>query len=180
MRDDREFWLLIDGKLRQVQVALDRDKGLRLTEIWAQETGLGTPVHAAQTDLQGQRIYLVTHAEAGDSYFATAIDIQTHKILWQRRLGVSWRDDPIVLDGRVLTLDRAAAVYEFDPEKLSTALEGLQPAGRLVTPAPAPPETRALTSWNRRTEKRCSRLLRPESQERLKSRGTKQERIRKC
>ncbi len=141
---DREFWVLIDGQLHQLELVIERDKGLRLDEVWKHGTRLGSPLHAAQVDGSGEQVFVVTQSVDGDACLATAIHMGSNKIVWQRRLGVAWKHEPISLNGRILALDQAAALYEFDPNEATGEEEGRRTLGKLLA---APPEARGRDSF---------------------------------
>jgi outer membrane protein assembly factor BamB len=136
---DRDFWVLMDGHLHYMKLAMDRAKGLRLIPVWKNETRFGWPLQPAQVDDTGDRLFLVTQAE-GNASLASAVNADDGKVLWQTRLGLVWGADPEVLDNRVMAIDRAGALYEFDSNQPLDAVEEWQSAGRLVAP-PQPEAT---------------------------------------
>ncbi len=130
---ENDFWLLVDGRLSQWRLGLDRQHGLRLAPGWKLAEPLGWPLHAGQVDPGCDNLFVVTRALKGSACLATAVAAQTGRIQWQRRLGTVAALDPLLIDGRVLTQDRDGGLFLFDPDQ-DTPGDGQQwrSAGRLL------------------------------------------------
>jgi outer membrane protein assembly factor BamB len=132
---DRDFWILIAGRLRHVQLAMDRNTGVKLLESWSHTTPLGHPVQSGQIDATGERLFLVSQSRNSDQFIASAIEATSGKVLWQRRLGLTWRDGLIPFHGGVLALDRHSGLYAFDPSQTGGAGGELYASGSLLAAA---------------------------------------------
>jgi outer membrane protein assembly factor BamB len=111
-----DFWVLMDDRLRHLQMAIDRDKGLQVSPRW--ELGgapLGIPLHPGQVNDGRDRLFLVSQPTGRPGGLATAVDLETRRVVWQRRLGMMVQGQPLLLGGRVLTLDQEAGLSLFDP-----------------------------------------------------------------
>jgi outer membrane protein assembly factor BamB len=129
-----DFWVLMDGHLQQMHLALDRQKGLQVTKRWPRPFALGSPLHASQVSDSRDHLFVVTQMTGTQDCLATAVDSATGQICWQQRLGMVCQEDPVVVGGKVLTQDRNGDVYQFDPSERPDRIEEWQSGGRLVPP----------------------------------------------
>ena len=114
--DENSFWLLAQGQLRQLQLSLDFERGLRLVPRGNSLT-LGEPLQPAQ--VIGNLAFVVT--QVGPSCRATAIDLRTGSVRWQRQIGLVAERDPLRLSDSVVLIDQAGGLYRLNAESLATA-----------------------------------------------------------
>ena len=78
----------------------------------------------------------MTQAAASASCRATAIDLKTGAIRWQRQLGLVAQGDPIRIGDRVVLMDRDGGLYQIDTKPLAapTNAEWLIDENWLVSP----------------------------------------------
>jgi outer membrane protein assembly factor BamB/TolA-binding protein len=129
-----DFWVLMDGHLQQLHLAIDRQKGLQLTKRWPRPFALGSPLHASQVSDSRDVLFVVSQMTGSHDCLASAIDNDTGQIRWQRRLGMVCQADPVVVGGQVLAVDRNGDPYQFDPNQMLDRLEEWQPLGQLLPP----------------------------------------------
>jgi hypothetical protein len=127
-----DFWVLARGRLLHYVLTLDRTGRHIVPDTrWAQPLELGSPLHESQIDDVGQTIFLVTQSPNGQTCLATAVDLDSGHIRWQRQLGLVCHGDPQALGGGVVALDQGGGLFHFDPARHRANLDALwQSAGR--------------------------------------------------
>jgi outer membrane protein assembly factor BamB len=130
--EDNLYWVLALGRLLKLHCDPYGDKAVTLWE----QTGLGSPLHDAQTDEAGKTLFVTTQALDRPTCLATAVDAETGKLLWQRQLGVLCRGEPLLLGSLVLMLDQGCSLFAFDPDRKSAALNGPWQVGGLALAGP--------------------------------------------
>jgi outer membrane protein assembly factor BamB len=130
--EENDFWVLVEGKLQHLQLAIDREKGLQVTKDWELPSPLGAPLHAGQVSANRDHLFIVTQMSDQEVCLATAVDSSTGGILWQRHLGMVCQGDPLRVGGQVLTLDQEAGLFLFDPARDRAGTEDWRMGGRLV------------------------------------------------
>jgi hypothetical protein len=133
---DRDFWVLADGFLRHTQLAIDREKGIRLVEKWKLTNRLGSPIQGGQAGSARDAVLVVTESGGGRDFLATAVEAHSGAIRWQRRLGLQCDDDSRLVGEQVIVQDRHGATHLFEPTPILESSQRWQVAGRLVGTAP--------------------------------------------
>src|SRR5262249_34865529 len=85
--DEDSFWFLARGSLHQLRVGFDDERGLKLMSRGS-ALSLGEPLHAAQINARHDLAVVVTQPSASAACRATAIDLHTGDVRWQRQLGL--------------------------------------------------------------------------------------------
>jgi hypothetical protein len=132
--EENDFWVLMEGKLLHLQLAIDRDKGLQVTKAWELPAPLGWPLHAGQVNETRDHLFIVTQRVYEQVCLATAVDSRKGRTMWQRRLGMVCQSDPLVVGGQVLALDQEAGLFVFDPAQDRAGRDEWQVGGRLAAP----------------------------------------------
>jgi hypothetical protein len=106
--DEHLLWIMAGGSLRHFALDLLNQK---VNPIWPEKTQpaavTGIPLHLAQMDQFGERLFITTQSPAGDRTVCSAVVADTGELLWQRQLGIHLADDPQPLGDRVLMIDRS-------------------------------------------------------------------------
>jgi hypothetical protein len=118
--DESSFWFLARGALHHLQVGFDVEHGLKLVSRGKRAT-LGEPLQAAQVNARADTALVVTQAAASASCRATAIDLRTGDIRWQRQLGVIAQRDPIRLGEAIVLMDQDGAIFQIGAKPLAGA-----------------------------------------------------------
>jgi outer membrane protein assembly factor BamB len=113
--EEHNLWVLAAGELQRLLLTIDDSSGLHLAKIWRQPVPLGAPLHEAQVTKSRDSLFVVTQSSERRDCLATAVASATGEIRWQRMLGMICRGDPLVLGGKVLTVDQGGGLYLFDP-----------------------------------------------------------------
>jgi outer membrane protein assembly factor BamB len=113
---EKDFWVVANGMFQRF--TYQQFVGQRLVRHRDWPTGLrvGSPLHAAQFDETHKTVFLVTQDAVRRMDLATAIDVETGKIRWQRQLGLEPTGEPLVLGSDVLVMDRSGGLVRFDPK----------------------------------------------------------------
>jgi hypothetical protein len=111
---ENDFWIAYNGVLQRFHFDLYHQK---MMSLWPNPPHVGLPVHAAQLDDQGRTLFLVTQDPLQQTYFASAIEADKGKILWQRQLGLELQGDPLPLSGQVLAVDHGGDLFKLDSAK---------------------------------------------------------------
>jgi hypothetical protein len=147
---ENDFWILIGGRLRRLQLTIDRQHGLEITRRWEHSTALGRPLHAGQVDPSGEHLVVVTQPGRQQTALVTAVVSRTGQVRWQRRLGFFGRGDSVVIGAHVIMTDAEGGVFSFDPAgngnggkewqasgtEIVPPVPGEDPAGSYLLPAP--------------------------------------------
>ena len=132
-----DFWVLRDGRLHRLQLAIERKKGLRLTDRWSESPPLGWPLHAGQADAGGETVVVVTQPAGQPNALATAVDAATGQARWRRRLGIFAQVDPLPVGQQVIVLDRGGSLMGFDGGEPGEGTDTFRAGGRVLA-APLP------------------------------------------
>ena len=116
--DEESMWFLARGALHCLRIGFDAERGLKLVPR-GKPLPLGEPLQAAQINLRGDTALVVTQASASASSRATAIDLRTGGIRWQRQLGMIAQGDPIRIGEMFLMMDHDGGLYQFDAKPLA-------------------------------------------------------------
>jgi hypothetical protein len=116
--DEGNFWFLARGALHQLRLGFDFEHGLKLVGH-GQPLHLGEPLHAAQVNSRLDTALVVTQASAEGACRATAIDLQSGRVRWQRQLGLTSRQGPIRIGDSILLMDQAGGLYEIEAKPLT-------------------------------------------------------------
>lgn len=131
---ENNCWVLAQGELGRWQLALDRQKGLQLSRRW-RLAGLGHPLQAGQVDAAGETLFVATRELGRSTCLATAVEAESGRIKWQRRLGLVCQSGPLVQGGRIFMQDREGGLFLFDPARDTLAPDQeWRSAGRLLAP----------------------------------------------
>jgi outer membrane protein assembly factor BamB len=134
--DAENFWVLARGRLQRLQLTFSPKTGPGVLDLWAEPPILGSPIHAAQVRpaLAGNVLFLVTRS--GQACFVSAVADKTGTILWQRRLGLECRGQPLLVGKQVLVQD-PAGTFLFHPDKGDTKNRQWQQGGvRILDSSP--------------------------------------------
>jgi outer membrane protein assembly factor BamB len=136
---ENDFWVLARGRLLHYTWNLG-PAGPRVVPDtrWAQPLDLGSPLHESQADDDGQTVFLVTQALNGHSCLATAVDLDTGHVRWQRQLGLVCHGDPQPLGPAVVALDQGGGLFHFDPARHPANANALWQSGGLSLAGPLP------------------------------------------
>lgn len=118
--DEGSFWFIACGVLHHLRLGLDFEKGLKLVRH-GKPRPLGEPLHAAQINARHDLAMVVTQSAAGASCRATAINLQSGEIRWQRQIGLIAQGDPIRIGNNLLLMDQSAGLYQIDANSLDKA-----------------------------------------------------------
>jgi len=139
MRDE-DLWILAHGRLQQVQLLSNFEKGPLAVAGWKTPLLLGSPLHAPQRieDRAGRStFFLVTQPLDQQTCIASAVNDEGH-ILWQRQLGLVCQGEPLALTPpqggppTFLALDQSGGLFALNPprppDKPRSSWESLEPA----------------------------------------------------
>ncbi len=116
--DEYDFWFLARGQLYHLKIGFDAERGLRLVQR-GNPIPFGEPLQPAQVNARGDVALVVTQASASASCRATAIDLRTGKVRWQRQLGLVAQGDPIRIGNSMVLMDHDGGLYKIDTEPLA-------------------------------------------------------------
>jgi hypothetical protein len=116
--DEGGFWFLARGTLHHVRLGFDAAQGLHL-KADPKTIALGEPLQTAQVNYRADTALVVTQASTSSSCRATAIDLQTGGIRWQRQLGLIAQGDPIRIGDQLIVMDHDGGFYRIDPKPLA-------------------------------------------------------------
>jgi outer membrane protein assembly factor BamB len=118
--EGNDFWVLLQGMLQHWQVGIDAKQGIQLSRAssW-KEVSLGSPLHAAQADLNSQTLFVVTRSLTQHVSLATVVAAETGAVRWQKQLGLLAQGDPLAIGREVLVADQGAGWFAFDAGSLS-------------------------------------------------------------
>ncbi len=122
--DEERFWFLARGALHQLRLGFDFARGLKLVRHGV-PLPLGEPLHAPQVNARLDTALVVTQASVDGTCWATAINLHTGRVRWQRQLGLITRMDPIRVSGTgdvgdaIVLMDRAGGLYEIPVKPLT-------------------------------------------------------------
>jgi hypothetical protein len=135
---ENDLWLLAGGQLRRYQLTFHRQSGPRLLPhpLWSLPLALGSPLHESQVDDSGTVLFVVTQSLTQQTCLASAVDIETGRIRWQRQLGMLCQGQPLLLGSQVVALDQGGGLFAFDPGKHPRNLEAQWQSGGLVLAPP--------------------------------------------
>jgi hypothetical protein len=119
--DDSNYWVLTHGALHRVRITLGTD-GWKMTKLWRTPVPLGSPVHAAQVDVERKILFLVTQPPGGQACVASAVNMEADgddkdKVKWQTQLGLVGQGEPVAWQQSVLALDQRGGLIRFDAAK---------------------------------------------------------------
>src|SRR5262249_46474935 len=63
--EEHDFWVLSQGVLRRMRLAVDHKRGLEVRQIWEVALGIGSSLQPAQVDGDRSSLYLVTQTLNG-------------------------------------------------------------------------------------------------------------------
>ena len=114
-----DLWLLVGGQLQRWQLLFDSKIGPQLVPHpqWNPQLILGSPLHESQVDDAGTTVFLVTQSLSDQTCLASAVDLETGQIRWQRQLGLVCSGAPLLLGSEVVALDQGGGLFVFDPPK---------------------------------------------------------------
>jgi hypothetical protein len=116
--DGYQFWALTQGSLHRLRKSFDRQSGPKLVEQ-GHVAEVGSPLHATQTDAEGQTLFVTARRPSGQSTRMTAFDLREKRegqVRWQRQLGLVPRTAPLGSGARVLLQDLGGALFLFDAD----------------------------------------------------------------
>ncbi|MCE9534641.1 MAG: hypothetical protein K8T89_26500, partial [Planctomycetes bacterium] len=120
--DEEAIWYLANGAMHQIRIGFDAKNGLKLVPR-GKAIPLGKPLHASQVDVATAATCVVTQTTASASCRATALDLRTGEIRWQRVLGLVAQSDPLRIgegEGEaIVLLDQDGGLYRIEPKALS-------------------------------------------------------------
>jgi hypothetical protein len=137
-----DFWVLANGGLQRLAMALSGETGPRLVPGWREVLPLGSPLHEAQViENPGSgtaTLFLVTQPLRQPTCVATAVEDSDGHILWQRQLGLVSRGEPLRLNlpsdkGKIpmfLCLDQSGSVFALDPDVFTAKGQPWQGSGQ--------------------------------------------------
>ena len=111
--DEQSFLFLARGALHQIRIGFDATLGLKLVTR-GKPLLLGEPLQASQIDPAGDTAFVLTQASGSASCRATALELKTVGVRWQRVLGLIPADEPIRLGARILQMDQDGGLHLFD------------------------------------------------------------------
>ena len=114
------FWVLAQGSLHHLRLGLDARTGLKLVTV-GRPVPLGDPLQAPQIGAQRDSALVVTQAAGSAACLATAVDLRSGAIRWQRQLGVLPHGDPIRIGDSIVFMDHNGGLYAIDPLRAATA-----------------------------------------------------------
>lgn len=124
--DEGTFWFIANSSLRQARLGFDAKGGLKLVAR-DNPLSIGEPLQAAQVNQRGDTAVVVTRIQPSAACRATAIDLRTGTIRWQRQLGLIARGEPQRLGDAIIMLDQGGGLYRFDAKSESGLDSLLQP-----------------------------------------------------
>jgi hypothetical protein len=157
-----DLWVLAGGRLQRLRLAWGAGVGPEVVRGWPRALPLGSPLHASQVvedPLAGRStLFLVTQPPRRATCWATAVDDDQGRVLWQRELGLVCQGEPLALPAAqggplLLALDQSGALFGLDPTRfpsrpgvpwqsdnrrarLAGSLEGSPDDRPLLVPAP--------------------------------------------
>lgn len=117
---ENDYWVLAQGRLQRWQLTFDRKAGPKMTAVWKEPPALGSPLHTGQvTELSGGGLglLLVTQSQTRQTCFATLVNAEDGRIIWQRQLGLVCQSEPLQLGQEVLAVDQGGGLFRFDPRR---------------------------------------------------------------
>ena len=119
--DEDSAWVVVGGKLTRLRTALDPAGGLRVIPDGRSEP-VGEPAHRAQIRPASGLGVVVTGGGSAAGR-ATAFDLGTGQVRWQRQLGAVAAAAPIGREGKpTLLADEAGGVYAVPTEDRDAAV----------------------------------------------------------
>jgi predicted Zn finger-like uncharacterized protein len=117
--NEDSFWVLAQGGLHHLRLGLDARAGLKLVSV-GRPVPLGDPLQAPQIGAQRESALVVTQATGSAACIATAVDLRSGAVRWQRQLGVLPHGDPIRIGDSILFMDHNGGLYAIDPARAGT------------------------------------------------------------
>jgi hypothetical protein len=133
--DEGSLWFIARGTLHHLRVGFDAEKGLKFVPTGT-PVPLGEPTQATQVNARGDAALVVTQTSGAASCRATAIDLRTGTVRWQRQLGAVAQGDPIRIGDALLLMDQGGGLFQLDARPLgsATGAEWLIDEGWMVAP----------------------------------------------
>ena len=116
--NEESFWILARGSLHRLRIGLNATNGLRLVPR-GQPLPLGEPIHAAQVNQNNDCAVVVTQSTNSSSCRATALDLMTGEIRWQRQLGLFTYGEPLRIGDDVFLMDHDGALFQIPSTNFS-------------------------------------------------------------
>jgi predicted Zn finger-like uncharacterized protein len=117
--NEDSFWILAQGALHHLRLGLDARAGLKLVSV-GRPMPLGDPLQAPQLSAQSESALVVTQATGSAACVATAVDLRSGAIRWQRQLGVLPHGDPVRIGELIVFMDHNGGLYAIDPARATT------------------------------------------------------------
>ena len=118
--DETDNWFMARGALYHLRSAFDAKHGQR-TVLKGTPMPLGQPLHAAQVNARRDMGMVVTQASGSASCRATAFNLKTGAVRWQRQLGFIAQGDPVRIGDAIVMMDSDGGVYQLDAKSLAAA-----------------------------------------------------------
>jgi hypothetical protein len=111
------FWVMFGGRLHKLHAGLFRHEGEKLLPPWLESEEVGTllqPAELRTTEAKQHVFYLGTRSPDEQLCQASALATPYGRLRWQSKLGLVFRETPLVLGDKVLSLEPNSQTVVLD------------------------------------------------------------------